>query len=182
MAKEFKNGAVVMNDENMFLCTTNGRDLFWENSTEHAICFKDNKDAEDFLNKWNRNNPNAILNGVRITASNCQCGEERRPVGTTSARSTRTNNVTVTPEILALAVSALKGHMSDFAKVAEAANKLAELEEEKAEIEESLKEVNAEIKEIKDSMKATKREIDGILGRVLSPQMVEAVKAELFGK
>lgn len=179
MAKEFKNGAVVMNDENMFLCTTNGRDLFWENSTENAICFKDNKDAEDFLNRWNRNNPNAILNGVRITASNCQCGEERRPVGTTS---TRTNNVTVTPEILALAVSALKGHMSDFAKVAEAANKLAELEEEKAEIEESLKEVNAEIKEIKDSMKATKREIDGILGRVLSPQMVEAVKAELFGK
>ena len=66
MSKEKFNNAVIMNEENMFLCQENDESLFWKPCTQDAILFPDNIMAEEYLKKWNKKHPCCILSGVRI--------------------------------------------------------------------------------------------------------------------
>lgn len=156
MAKNgFENGAVIRNENNEFLCTENGNELFWENDTEFAICFKDNQEAEDFLNRWNREHPENIIasnvNGqrIRIEESNCQCGKTRTPIASNDEFD---DNEDVSDDIIALAAKILASN-------AKTAKKAAELDATEEELQEAIKQKERDIKRENDKLSSMKNEL-----------------------
>lgn len=174
MAKmnEFRNGAVIKNDNNEFLCTENGRDLFWSNSTEFAFCFENNEAAEKFLNEWNDNHRrqgklNMILDRVRIESSNCMCGEERTPIGSLDDNE-------ISDEVLALATSILRDENDTLDEIENAV-------EEKEELQETIKQAKSDLKDVEAEIVRLRNKINRKLDAVFSPSMKEKVLEKLLG-
>lgn len=174
MAKmnEFRNGAVVKNDNNEFLCTENGKDLFWSNSTEFAFCFEDNEAAEKFLNDWNEKHRrqgkmNMILNGVRIESSNCMCGEERTPIGSM-------DDEEVSDEVLALATSILRDENDTLDDIEDAMD-------EKEELQETIENAKVALKDVEAKIERLRNKINRKLDAVFNPTMKEKVLEKLLG-
>ena len=90
---EFKNGAVVMNEDGAFLSTQDEKNLTWEHSTENAMFFNDNEEAEDFLNKWNKENPCCVISGVKIVAA----PEENEKIDVCSEKGQKSTKAPMTP-------------------------------------------------------------------------------------
>lgn len=187
MAKEnFKKGAVIRNDEGEFLCTQNGSEIFWSNSTEHAFCFPTNREAEQWLNDWNNNhryNPNMIINGVRIEESNCMCGETHTPVGakktTTRRSSCACGEVNVSDDMVVAAMNILRADESDIDSLTELSEAKEALEDEKRELEDALKENADELVEVTRKLNNLKNKINRKLDTVFTPAAKEAILKHL---
>lgn len=187
MAKEnFRNGAVIRNEQGEFLCTTNGHEVFWSNSTEHAFCFPTNNEAERWLNEWNDNhrfNRDMILNGVRIEESNCMCGETHTPVGakrvTTRRASCGCADVNVSDDMVVAAMNILRADEADIDELTELSEAKESLEAEKEELEDALKENASELAEATRRLNAIKSKINRKLDTVFTPAAKEAILKHL---
>lgn len=176
MAKKnsFANGAVVMNDDEQFLCTENGTDLFWEADTEHAICFPTNNEAEDFLNKWNREHPRCILNGVRIVESTCNCG------GTTRTPICEEKETEVDADMVKLAIKTMKE--TDWETIEELQGEVAEIQKTIDEVDEQIEDLEDEKKDLEEEKEAKLREIEKVrkdveraLSSVFSKEAIKSI-------
>ena len=187
--REFENGAVIRNEAGEYLCTENGKDLFWSNSTEHAFCFFENKAAEKFLNDWNdkarmNNRPDLFIHGVKIESSNCGCGEIRRPVGVTASRrpscacGKANDDVEVCDEMIITALNILNA--SELDDLAALADKKEELEGEKAELESALNQVKEELTEVNRKVQTAKTRIERKLDTVFVPKVKQAIIKHLL--
>lgn len=186
----FKNGAVIRNDKGEFLGTRDGmRTLTWENGTEHAICFKNNKEAEDFLDEWNdnhRRNPRLILNGVKIEESTCACGETSHPIDKNTKTPCECNDfddedsVNVTDDMVAIAVKLIKKDESALKELAEKAEEKEELENEIRELQEELDEKKEELEDLQEEIDDLKESINAKLDSVFTQKAKEAVIRELL--
>jgi hypothetical protein len=89
------NDAVIMNEESMFLCKENDGTYYWRPCTNTAVLFPTNIAAEEFLTKWNKENPSCRINGVRIATAPSEegipvCSKEGR--NTTMVKDSETEN------------------------------------------------------------------------------------------
>lgn len=183
----FENGAVVRNENGEFLCTENGQDLFWENSTQHAICFKDNVDAERFLTDWNQNHPSRIIDGVRIETSNCQCGTERTPVGRQSRQSFSSTRSTsakpkISPAMIVEVSKLLRDEEDNLNTLSELSETLENLKAENTSLKEALNDNERELKSVQAEFNKAKRSIKSKLDAMFTPQYQEAILEKLLNE
>lgn len=168
MAKEdFSHGAVVMSDQGEYLATEDGKRVFWSNSTEHAICFPNNKEAEKWLENWNnehRHQPSMIISGVRIEPSVCNCGETRREIGSEpicDCDHVREANdgIEVSEEMVMVALKLLQGEETDI-------DELDDLNDEKEEIAEDIERYKEKLEKLNDKLEGIERKIARLTNRI----------------